>query len=133
MTTLIPHFIAGQPFTGEGRRAPVYDPARGSVRGELVLADAALVGQAVATARAAFPGWAATPALQRARVLFRFRDLLEQQADALAALITAEHGKTLDDARGEVTRGLEVVEFACGIPHLLKGEYSASVGRGVDS
>jgi malonate-semialdehyde dehydrogenase (acetylating)/methylmalonate-semialdehyde dehydrogenase len=84
-------------------------------------------------AAAALTAWAATPPLQRARVLFRFKELIEQHRDELAALITAEHGKVLADARGEVTRGLEVVEFACGIPHLLKGEFSENVGSGVDS
>src|SRR5690606_1190727 len=88
---------------------------------------------AVDAAQAAFPAWAATPPLQRARVMFRLRALLERDADVLARLITAEHGKTLSDARGEVTRGMEVVEFSAGIPHLLKGEYSAAVGRDVDS
>ena len=130
-----PHWIAGaaQPARAGERRADVYDPARGRVVAQVPLADAAQVEAAVAAARAAFPGWAATPPLQRARVLFRFRALLERDADALAAAITREHGKTLADARGELTRGMEVVEFACGIPHLLKGEHSSEVGRGVDS
>src|SRR5262249_61186189 len=88
---------------------------------------------AVAAAAKAFPDWAATPPLTRARVLFKFRELVEKNADRLAALITSEHGKTLSDAKGEVTRGLEVVEFATGIPQLLKGEFTEQVGRGIDS
>jgi hypothetical protein len=88
---------------------------------------------AIAAAVAAAPAWAATPPLQRARVLFRFKTLIERETDTLARLITAEHGKVLSDARGEVVRGMEVVEFACGIPHLLRGDYTESVGTGVDS
>ena len=87
----------------------------------------------MASATAAFPEWSSQPPLRRARVLFRFRDLLEKNSDRLAAVITSEHGKVLDDARGEVTRGLEVVEFATGIPHLLKGEFTEQVGTGIDS
>jgi malonate-semialdehyde dehydrogenase (acetylating)/methylmalonate-semialdehyde dehydrogenase len=136
MTTLklVPHFIAGKlhEVTG-GRLSPVYDPATGAVTAQLGLADAALVGEAVAAAAAAFPAWAATPPHLRARVLFRFRDLVVQHEDRLAALITAEHGKIVTDAKGELLRGLEVVEFACGIPQMLKGDYSESVGRGVDA
>src|SRR5690606_22701823 len=88
---------------------------------------------AIAAAEAAFPAWAATPPLQRARILFRFKSLLDEHATELAQIITREHGKVLSDARGEVTRGIEVVEFACGIPHLLKGEFSDSVGTNIDS
>ncbi len=127
------HFIDNRPRAGRGRLAPVYDPATGAVQRQVALASAEEVGEAIASAQAAFADWAATPPLQRARVMFRFRELLEQRQDALARLISSEHGKVPSDARGEVTRGLEVVEFACGIPHLLKGEFSASVGREVDS
>src|SRR5205823_13851801 len=91
------------------------------------------VDGAVKAAAAAFPGWAATPPLTRARILFKFRELLDREAGALARLITDEHGKVLSDAAGEVTRGTEVVEFACGIPHLLKGEFTEQVGRCIDS
>src|SRR5690606_15703954 len=91
------------------------------------------VDSAVRSASAAAPAWAATPPLRRARVLFRFRDLVEREAGEIATLISREHGKTISDARGEIVRGLEVVEFACGIPHLLKGEFSANVGAGVDA
>ncbi len=130
----IDHYIAGTRFAGSGARwAEVFDPASGQVTGRVPLAGSADVDAAVAAAAAALEGWASTPPLRRARVLFRFRELLERHADALARIITREHGKVLDDARGEVVRGMEVVEFACGIPHLLKGEYSAEIGSGVDS
>jgi len=131
---LIPHFIAGDRVDGSGgRTAPVFDPATGLQTGRVALADAALVDRAIASAQAAFAGWAATPPHVRARVLFRFRDLVESNIDRLAALITSEHGKVLSDAKGEIVRGLEVVEFACGIPQLLKGEYTESVGRNIDA
>jgi malonate-semialdehyde dehydrogenase (acetylating) / methylmalonate-semialdehyde dehydrogenase len=103
------------------------------VSARVPLASREEVSAAVSAAAAAFPGWAATTPLNRARVMFRFKALLEQHADEIAAAITAEHGKVLSDARGELTRGMEVVEFACGIPQLLKGEHSINVGGGVDS
>ncbi len=134
MSTTLGHFINGHRVAGTRTRyAPVYDPATGDVQHEVSLASAEETRQAIAAARAALPGWAATTPLRRARVMFRFRDLLEKHSAELAALITSEHGKLLSDAEGELTRGLEVVEFACGIPHLLKGEHSESVGTGVDS
>jgi malonate-semialdehyde dehydrogenase (acetylating)/methylmalonate-semialdehyde dehydrogenase len=133
-TTSIGHFIDGRAIAGgSGREAPVYDPATGKVRAQLALADAAETGAAVAAARRALPAWSATPPLSRARVLFRFKALIEAHADELARLITLEHGKVLSDARGEVIRGLEVVEFACGIPHLLRGDFTENVGTGIDS
>ena len=91
------------------------------------------VQAAVDAAQAAFPAWAATPALRRSRVMFRLKGLLEAHMDELAAAVSEEHGKTIEDAKGSITRGLEVVEFACGIPHLLKGEFTEDVGSGVDS
>ena len=128
------HFIGGQVVAGtSGRTGVVHDPATGAVRGSVAFASADETRTAIAAASAALPGWAATPPLQRARVMFRFKALLEAHLDELAALLTAEHGKVLSDARGEVIRGLEVVEFACGIPHLLKGEFSENVGTAVDS
>ncbi|HKZ75010.1 MAG TPA: CoA-acylating methylmalonate-semialdehyde dehydrogenase [Steroidobacteraceae bacterium] len=128
------HFIAGARAAGaSGRTGPVFDPATGCLSARVAFADRAETDRAVAAARAALAAWSATSPLQRARVMFRFKARIEAHIDELAALITAEHGKTLSDARGEVTRGLEVVEFACGIPHLLKGEYSDSVGAGIDS
>jgi malonate-semialdehyde dehydrogenase (acetylating)/methylmalonate-semialdehyde dehydrogenase len=124
---------------GEGRVAgsgdawgPVFNPATGEQTGRVAMAGAAEVQRAVDAAKAAQPAWAETPVIRRARVMFRLKELIERQMDELAALITAEHGKTLDDAKGSITRGLEVVEFACGIPQLLKGEFSHNVGTGVD-
>ena len=129
----IPHFIHGQPSDGgSGRWGEVYDPATGAVQAHVALASADDASAAVAAAQAAFPAWAATPPLRRARVLFRFKELVERHSAELAALITSEHGKVFTDAEGEVTRGLEVIEFACGIPQLLKGEYSEQVGPGID-
>ena len=115
------------------RTAPIFNPATGEQTAELPLSTVAELDAAVAVAKAAFPAWAETTPLKRARVMFRFKDLLEQNADRIARAISAEHGKTHDDALGEVQRGLEVVEFACGIPHLLKGEYSKNVGPSIDS
>ncbi|MDR6673668.1 CoA-acylating methylmalonate-semialdehyde dehydrogenase [Xanthomonas sp. 1678] len=134
MSESLSHYIGGRrvDFDG-GEHAEVFDPASGAVARRVPLGGAREVDAAVAAAAQAFPAWAATPPLQRARVMFRFRELLERHADTLARCISAEHGKVVSDARGEVTRGMEVVEFACGIPHLLKGEHSVDVGRGVDS
>lgn len=131
--TKIPHFINGNLQNGTGRTSDVYNPATGAVTAQAPLASAAEVRQAIAAAQAAYPAWAATPPLKRARILFNFKQLLDQNANRLAEIITAEHGKVLSDALGEVTRGIEVVEFACGIPHLLKGEYSENVGSGIDT
>jgi malonate-semialdehyde dehydrogenase (acetylating)/methylmalonate-semialdehyde dehydrogenase len=132
--TSIQHFIGGVFTSGSGSGTlPVSNPATGEQNATVSLADAETVSSVIASAEAAFPDWAATPPHVRARVLFRFRDLVERDIDRLAAIITREHGKVLSDARGELTRGLEVVEFACGIPQLLKGDYSEKVGRGVDA
>lgn len=133
MTLQLTHFINGQRTAPSARSQTVFEPATGQPRGEVSLASASEVEQAIAQAKAAFPAWAATTPLNRARILFRYKALLEQHADQLAELITREHGKVFDDAKGELTRGLEVVEFACGIPHLLKGEHSEQVGGGVDA
>ncbi|CAO3401935.1 CoA-acylating methylmalonate-semialdehyde dehydrogenase [Azospirillum palustre] len=134
MTNIIPHFIDGAPVGGtSGRLGDVYNPATGRNSAKVPLATAAEVDRAVATARAAFPAWSAATPLRRARVMFAFKQLLEQNADRLASLITAEHGKVHSDALGEVARGLEVVEFACGGPHLLKGEVAENVGTRIDS
>jgi malonate-semialdehyde dehydrogenase (acetylating)/methylmalonate-semialdehyde dehydrogenase len=129
----VPHVLGGRRQEHSDRHADVFDPATGAVTKRVPLASVEDVRAAVDAAQAAFPAWAATTPLNRARVMFRFRELLERHAGDLAAIITSEHGKVLSDARGEVTRGLEVVEFACGIPHLLKGEHSMNVGRDVDS
>jgi malonate-semialdehyde dehydrogenase (acetylating)/methylmalonate-semialdehyde dehydrogenase len=134
MIPKLKNFINGKATASETKRwNDVYNPALGSVASQVPMSTAADVDAAVTAARLAFDGWSATPPIRRARILFRFKALLDEHLDELAGLLTAEHGKVLDDARGSVTRGLEVVEFACGIPHLLKGEYSEQVGRGVDS
>ncbi|MDQ8023572.1 MAG: CoA-acylating methylmalonate-semialdehyde dehydrogenase [Moraxellaceae bacterium] len=130
----ISHFIGGLRTSGHGqRRAPVFNPALGEPCAEVVLADGSDIQAVVQAAKAAQPAWGDTPPLRRARVMFRFKELLEQHQHELAAIISREHGKVPGDALGEVTRGLEVVEFACGIPHLIKGEFSEQVGGGVDS
>jgi malonate-semialdehyde dehydrogenase (acetylating) / methylmalonate-semialdehyde dehydrogenase len=132
--TTLGHFIGGRPVEGaSGRSGDVYDPATGQLARRVAFAGAAEVDAAVRAARSALAEWSETPPLRRATVLFRFRELILRDADRIAALITAEHGKTLADARGEVQRGLEVVEFACGIPHLLKGDVTENVAREVDS
>ncbi|HJS31091.1 MAG TPA: CoA-acylating methylmalonate-semialdehyde dehydrogenase [Alphaproteobacteria bacterium] len=134
MTSTLHHFINGAKAAGKsGRFGDVFNPTTGEIAARVPFAAAAEVGAAIAAAEAAFAGWAATPPLQRARVMFRFKELVERHMDELARIITSEHGKILSDAKGSVTRGLEVVEFACGIPHLLKGEFTENVGRGIDS
>jgi malonate-semialdehyde dehydrogenase (acetylating)/methylmalonate-semialdehyde dehydrogenase len=131
---LVPHWIGGRPDPGTGvRRGDVYDPATGRVARQVAFAAPADVDAAVEAAQGAFAGWREASLTQRTRVLFAFRELLNARAGELAALITAEHGKVLADAAGEVARGLEVVEFACGIPHLLKGGFSEGVSTGVDT
>ncbi|HEX6144212.1 MAG TPA: CoA-acylating methylmalonate-semialdehyde dehydrogenase [Geminicoccaceae bacterium] len=127
------HWINGRRVEGRsGRYGDLFNPAVGEVSGRVAFATKDEVDAAVRVAHAALPKWAATTPLRRARIMFRFKDLLEQHMDELALLITEEHGKTLADAKGSITRGLEVVEFACGIPNLLKGEFSGNVGTGVD-
>jgi malonate-semialdehyde dehydrogenase (acetylating)/methylmalonate-semialdehyde dehydrogenase len=131
--TRITHLIGGQPWSGTAERtSPVFNPATGEQSGALDLASAELVGEVVATAKAAWSGWADTSLARRSQVLFRFRELLNERKDEIGALITAEHGKVLSDAVGEVTRGLEVAEFACGIPHLLKGGFTENASTSVD-
>src|SRR2546421_663440 len=130
----IHHYIEGKRAeAASGRWGDVYNPATGERSAHVALGGGAEVARAVRAAAAAFPAWAAPPPLTRARILFKFRELLDREAGALARLITEEHGKVLSDAAGEVTRGAEVVEFACGIPHLLKGEFTDQVGRGIDT
>ena len=130
---LVDHVIHGRVAAAPESRSAIFNPAIGEISGQLALGGAPEIEMAVAAAQEAFPGWAATPPHVRARVLFRFRDLVERDLDRLAATITAEHGKVLSDARGELIRGLEVVEFACGIPQLLKGEFSEQVGNSIDA
>ena len=124
----------GKEFKGESKRlADVFNPATGEVQAKVNLASKSDVDAAIKVASQAFPEWADTPPITRARILFKFKELIEKNSDELTKLIVAEHGKVYDDAKGSLTRGLEVVEFACGIPHLLKGEFTENVGRGVDS
>jgi malonate-semialdehyde dehydrogenase (acetylating)/methylmalonate-semialdehyde dehydrogenase len=127
------HFINGRRVSGSGRSQDVFNPATGGVVRQVALADRGTVEGAIAAAEAAFPAWRDTPPLKRARIMFRFKQLLEQHADRITALITEEHGKVLHDALGELQRGIEVVEYACGAPELLKGEHSKNVGPAIDS
>ncbi|MDX1517477.1 MAG: CoA-acylating methylmalonate-semialdehyde dehydrogenase [Woeseiaceae bacterium] len=137
-TTLEPaqvlgHFIDGADVADDNRPLPVTNPATGEVTKHVAMASAETVRRAIAAAEAAFPAWRQTPPAKRARIMFRFRELLEQRADEIVAVLTNEHGKVLEDAMGEFTRGVEVVEYACGIPEMLKGEHSKNVGPGIDS
>ena len=130
----ITHHIHGKADAGQSqRRQAVTNPATGAVSAEVVLGSAADVNKAVAAAQAAFPAWSDLPPLRRSRVMFKFLELINQHRDALAHAITAEHGKVFTDAQGEVTRGIEIVEFACGIPQLLKGDYTEQVSTGIDN
>jgi malonate-semialdehyde dehydrogenase (acetylating) / methylmalonate-semialdehyde dehydrogenase len=129
----IGHFIGGKTVQDtSGRQGDVFDPNTGEVQARVALAKRSEVEQAIANAEAAQPGWAATNPQRRARVMFKFLELVQKEYDSLAKLLSSEHGKTVPDARGDIQRGLEVVEFACGIPHLMKGEYSESAGPGTD-
>ena len=130
----ITHFIGGRLVdTNSDRYADVYNPALGVPVARVALGTADEVDAAVTAAASAFPAWSNTPPLTRARVLFKFLNLLQQHADDFAAIITREHGKTFSDAQGEVARGIEVVEFAVGIPQMLKGEYTDQIARGIDA
>ncbi|HEX3845058.1 MAG TPA: CoA-acylating methylmalonate-semialdehyde dehydrogenase, partial [Steroidobacteraceae bacterium] len=131
---LVGHWIGGQPVVAEAARAQdVFNPATGRVTRRVALGEAAIVERAVASAAAAWPAWADTPPIRRARVLGRFLVLLNEHRDEIAALITGEHGKVFSDAQGEVMRGIDVVEFACGIPQLLKGDFTDQVSTGMDN
>ena len=130
----IGHYIQGQRAAGTSTRSQeVTNPATGAVTGRVALANRGDVDAAVAAAQAAFPAWADTPPIRRARVLFRFLELVNQHKDALAHAITAEHGKVFTDAQGEVARGIDIIEFACGIPQLLKGDFTDQVSTGIDN
>ena len=134
MTTAITHYIAGARAAGTSTRAQdVFNPATGAVTGRVSLASAADVNTAVAAAQAAFPAWSDTPPIRRARVMFKFLELVNLHKDELAQLITAEHGKVFTDAQGEVARGIDIIEFACGIPQLLKGDFTDQVSTGMDN
>ncbi len=131
--SVVQHWVGGAAFAGASTRtAPVYNPATGVTQREVLLATTADVDHAVATAKAAFPAWSGTSVAKRQQIMFAFREKLNARKDELAAILTSEHGKVLSDAGGEIARGLEVVELACSIPQLMKGEYSENVSTGVD-
>ena len=133
MTNQITHWINGKSWTGKtDKKGDVFNPATGLKTGEVDFADIATIDEAINSAHNAFPGWRDTSLTKRAQIIFKFRELLNDKKDELAKIITSEHGKVISDALGEVTRGQEVVEFACGIPHLLKGGFSEGVSSGVD-
>ena len=133
MTQHITHFIGGKLWSGKAsRQGEVFNPATGQVTGHVDFADLALMNEAIAVAKAGFEEWSKSSLAKRTQVLFAFREILNSRKEEIAALITAEHGKVLSDALGEVTRGQEVVEFACGIPHLLKGGYSEGASTNID-
>lgn len=134
MTEQLTHYINGERVPGaSGNFQDVFNPATGEVHAQVPLANADEVRAAIQAAEAAFPAWEATAPAKRAAVMFKYRELLYAHADEIAELVSREHGKTLDDAKGELARGIEVVEFACGVPHLLKGEHSDSVAGGIDT
>jgi malonate-semialdehyde dehydrogenase (acetylating)/methylmalonate-semialdehyde dehydrogenase len=129
----INHFIGGASFTGSsGRFSDVFNPNTGEVQARVQLATAAEMDRAVQAAQDAFEGWSSTNPQRRARVMFEFKRLVEANMDELAEMLSAEHGKVIADAKGDVARGLDVIEFACGIPHALKGEYTWGAGPGID-
>ncbi|MHB1946590.1 MAG: CoA-acylating methylmalonate-semialdehyde dehydrogenase [Gammaproteobacteria bacterium] len=133
MTYLVSHYINGKNVPVSEKKLDIYNPATGQVIGQVALGDKNTVDNAIAAAKAAFPAWSAQTPLKRARILFKFKALLEEHIDELAQLVTNEHGKTLSDAKSSVQRGIDVVEFVCGIPHLLKGSYSEDVATDIDS
>ena len=131
---LIEHFIDGKNYTGDSKRkSKIFNPATGEQSAEVKLASTQDINNAVQNAKKAFETWSDKPPLQRARVMFRFKELIEKNSDELTKIIVSEHGKVYEDAKGSLTRGLEVVEFACGIPQMLKGEFTENVGTSVDS
>ncbi|MFF7708663.1 CoA-acylating methylmalonate-semialdehyde dehydrogenase [Pseudomonas sp. NPDC007930] len=132
-TPSITHYINDERVSRDDRAQNVYNPATGEVSGSVALASQQTVNEAVAAAQAAFPAWSETPPIRRARVLFEFLRLLNERKDELAHIITAEHGKVFTDAQGEVARGIDILEFACGVPQLLKGDYTDQVSRGIDN
>ena len=131
--TVVSHVIAGRHVEDSGRTQAVYNPATGEVIRHVALASRATVEQAIAAAQAAWPAWRETPPQRRAQIMFRFKQLLEANADAICQLISEEHGKVPADAQGELMRGIEMVDYACGAPQLLKGEHTRNVGPGIDS
>src|ERR1700692_5145770 len=132
--TDVGHFIHGQRVNGSGtRNQTVFNPATGASPRQLLLGETAGGVGGVGSAKSAFPKWSNTPPIRRARVMLRFLELMNKHRDELAAIITAEHGKVFSDAQGEVSRGIDVIEFACGIPQLLKGDYTEQVSTGIDN
>ena len=131
---LIEHFVGGKIVPGSSdKKGKVYNPATGEQESEVRLASKSDLDQAVEVAKKAFETWSLKPPLQRARVMFKFKELIEKNSDELTKIIVAEHGKVYEDAKGSLNRGLEVVEYACGIPQILKGEFTENVGSSVDS
>ena len=129
----ISHLIAGQSTKGDAQRsADIFNPSTGEVQAKVWLGEVSDVDRAVKAAQKVQPEWGNTNPQRRARVMFKFKELLEANMDELAALLSSEHGKVIADSKGDIQRGLEVIEFACGIPHLLKGEYSEGAGPGID-
>ena len=127
------HFINGQIVRGQsGRHSDTFDPSLGEISGSVALATVSELNDAVASAKAVLPEWSGMNPQRRARVLFNFKSLVEANADELALIISQEHGKVLADSHGDIQRGLDVIEFACGIPHLMKGEYTQAAGPGID-
>ena len=131
---LIEHFIDGKKYSGSSKRtSKVFNPATGEQQAEVKLGNTQDINKAVENAKNSFQMWSNTPSLQRARIMFKFKELIEKNSDELTKIIVSEHGKVYEDARGSLTRGLEVVEYACGIPQMLKGEFTENVGTSVDS
>ena len=131
---LIQHFVNGKSYKGNSsRKGKVFNPATGEQESEVILGSKEDLNNSVNIAKKAFESWSVKPPLQRARVMFKFKELIERNSEEIAKLIVSEHGKVYEDAKGSLTRGLEVVEFACGIPQMLKGEFTENVGSEVDS
>lgn len=133
MSYQVPHFINGQSVLPSNRKLDIYNPAQGKVMGQVGVADKKIVDEAVLAATRAFPAWSALPSLRRAKILFKFKALLDQHIDELASLVTKEHGKTFEEALGSVQRGIDVVDFTCGIPNHLKGGFIDNIADGMDS
>mgnify|MGYP001415979722 FL=1 len=130
----IQHFVGGKNFSGNSKRTgKVFNPATGEQSAEVKLANSEDIDNAVDVAKKAFDSWSNKPPLQRARVMFKFKELIEKNSEELTKIIVSEHGKVFEDAKGSLTRGLEVVEYACGIPQMLKGDFTENVGSNVDS
>ena len=133
MANIVGHFINGTDVADSNRPTPITNPATGNISKHVAMASRQTVQEAITAAAAAFPAWRNTPPAKRAKVMFKFKQLLEEHADEIVAAITSEHGKVLDDAMGEFLRGVEIVDYACGIPEMLKGEHSKNVGPAIDS